>query len=72
MEETQPDKPTQTKQSTGTGILLLGGGFGAYGTTLALTTGFVCPVCLVVTPLLLGTGAVLKYKHLKSKNITKS
>ena len=56
--------------STGTTNLLIGGGVGAYGTTIALTAGYVCPICVIATPLFLGWGGVQKYKYLKNKRKT--
>ena len=56
--------------STGTTNLLIGGGVGAYGTTIALTAGYVCPICVIATPLFLGWGGVQKYKYLKNKQKT--
>jgi chromate transport protein ChrA len=47
--------------------LLTGAGIGTYGTTMALTSGFICPVCVVATPLFLGIGGLQRYKHLKNK-----
>lgn len=40
----------------GTGLAI-----GGYGTTAALTAGYICPVCVVATPLLLGLG----YRNLR-------
>jgi len=52
---------------TGKVNLMIGGGFAAYGATIATTMGYVCPFCLVATPLFLGLGGVQRYKYLKSK-----
>jgi hypothetical protein len=34
---------------------------------MAVTAGFVCSVCVVATPVLLGVGAYQKYKHRQTK-----
>jgi len=52
---------------TGTTSLLIGGGIGAYGTTLAVTGGIICPTCVVAAPLFLGWGGVQRYRHLQRK-----
>jgi hypothetical protein len=64
--ETDGEEPQSTE--TGNTMLLAGGGFAAYGTTMAVTAGFVCSVCVVATPVLLGVGAYQKYKHRQTKN----
>ena len=56
----------------GTTNLLIGGGFGAYGTTMVLTIGYACPICMVATPLFLGMGAVQRFKYLKNKSVDNS
>ena len=63
--ETEEAAPVSSE--TGNTMLLAGGGFAAYGTTMAVAVGTVCPVCIVATPLLLGVGAYQKYKHVKAK-----
>ena len=73
--ETQgSEEPKDVKDSGSTGNtnLLIGAGFGAYGTTLAVTVGYVCPMCLIITPIFLGMGGVQKYKYLKKKAEEKS
>lgn len=45
-------------------VVLTGVGIGAYGSLLAASTGFVCPICVVATPLLLGVGGYMKYKEI--------
>ena len=72
MDEGQtPENQDETKpakgEEKGTINLAIGGGFAAYGTTIALTMGAVCPICAVATPLFLGLGGVQRYKYLKSK-----
>lgn len=52
---------------TGKVNLMIGGGFAAYGATIATTMGYICPFCLVATPLFLGLGGVQRYKYLKAK-----
>jgi hypothetical protein len=63
--ETEGEKPQSTE--TGNMMLVAGGGFAAYGTTMAVAAGTVCPVCVVATPLLLGVGAYQKYRHVKAQ-----
>jgi hypothetical protein len=46
----------------GTSTLLLGAGVGTYGTVNFTLAGFVCPACIVLTPVLLGYGAYQRYK----------
>ncbi len=66
-EETCKSEKYCSPCQNGTKNLLIGAGFGAYGTTIALTAGTVCPVCIIATPLFLGIGAYQKIKHLKRK-----
>ncbi|MDX2095010.1 MAG: hypothetical protein SFW64_03625 [Alphaproteobacteria bacterium] len=56
--------PAQAPRETGTSNLLMGAGIGAYGTASFVATGAICPVCIVLTPVLLGAGA---YQRLKSR-----
>ena len=58
----------ESKPETGTKNLLYGTGLGAMGTCLALGAGYICPVCVIGTPLLLSIGAVQKYKYTKRKH----
>lgn len=62
----QKEKATAPVE-TGKVNLMIGGGFAAYGATIATTMGYICPFCLVATPLFLGLGGVQRYKYLKSK-----
>lgn len=62
----------QDAQNNGNKNLLIGTGFGAFGSTLVLTAGYVCPFCMVATPLFLGMGAVQKYKHLTQQEKLKT
>lgn len=66
------DSRETENQETGNVMLAAGGGFAAYGTTMALTASYVCPVCVVATPLLLGYGGYQKYKYLQSKKATET
>ena len=63
--ETEGEKPQSTE--TGNAMLFAGGGFAAYGTTMAVTTGVFCSACILATPVLLGVGAYQKYKHVQAK-----
>lgn len=47
--------------------LLIGAGFGIYGAVIGMSVGFICPACLIATPLFLGMGGVQRYKYLKNK-----
>ncbi len=49
----------------GTASLLIGAGFGAYGTTIVAASGVVCPVCVIAAPLFLGLGAVQRISYTK-------
>ena len=57
------DEKTQ-KSKEGNDYLLMGGGVGVYGATLAAATGVVCPTCVIIAPALIGAGV---YKKMKSK-----
>lgn len=52
---------------TGTTSIVVGGGFGLYGTSLFAATGTICPACLIATPLLLSVGVVQRHFFLKNK-----
>lgn len=67
-DENTPEVPVEQKQCNGNAYLLGGVGLGAFGSTLALGANFVCPVCLIGTPFLLGYGGWQKYKYLRDKN----
>jgi hypothetical protein len=54
----------------GTGNLLLGAGVGTYGTVTFVTTGVVCPACIILTPALLGYGAYKRMKFNRKKKPT--
>lgn len=56
----------------GTNNLLLGSGVGAYGAAIFVTTGAVCPTCVVLAPALLGYGAYKRYKFSKKKKSIES
>lgn len=51
--------------------LLIGAGLGlgAYVATTALTLSFVCPVCSIAAPILIGTGVYKKIKLNRNKNL---
>ena len=67
----------EEKQSKSTGgvwestsaneMLATGAAVGTFGTAAALLAGFVCPVCTVATPLLLGGGVVKKLQERRRK-----
>ena len=65
------DIQQKPKSDNGNVCLIAGAGLGTLGTTLAVTTSFVCPMCMIGTPVLLGIGGWQKYKYLKGKK-TKS
>ena len=71
MSDSRETEKTETSE-TGTSTLLMGGGVVTYGTTLALTAGYICPVCVVAAPLLLGYGGYQKYKYHTGKLGSKS
>lgn len=75
MEEKTPETDEAKKSpdpfKTGTTQLLVGGGIGAYGVTLATTVGYVCPICVIAAPAFLGWGGVQKYLYHK-KNSAKA
>lgn len=58
---------TKKPPVTGTANLAIGGGFAAYGATLGMVTGSICPVCLIATPIFIGLGGVQKCKYLLSQ-----
>lgn len=60
-------KSETNNTETGNANLLMGGGVAAYGVTLAVTSSFICPACIIVAPALLAMGGVQKLKYLKSK-----
>lgn len=53
--------------TSGNEMLVTGAAVGTFGTAAALLAGFVCPVCTVATPLLLGGGVVKKLQERKRK-----
>lgn len=53
------------KVTEGNDYLLMGGGVGAYGATLAVVTGTICPTCIIIAPALIGAGI---YKKLRKNN----
>lgn len=63
------ERATSGPVSSGKTNLIIGGGIGAYGTTLALTVGYICPVCVVAAPAFLGVGA---WQTLKARADKKS
>ncbi len=48
-------------------MLVTGAAVGTFGTAAALLAGFVCPVCTIATPLLLGGGVVKKLQEKKRR-----
>lgn len=52
------------KKDKGTLEIATGVSFGAYGMTLALTVGTICPTCIIATPAFLGYGF---YKRQKAR-----
>ncbi len=50
-----PKKKTGGLSNSNT-MFFAGAGVGAYGTTLAVTAGYVCPMCVVAAPALIGWG----------------
>ena len=66
------ENKTQSSESCtpcekGTSNLLLGAGVGVYGTATFVTTGVVCPACIVMAPALLGYGAYKRVKFNKKE-----
>jgi hypothetical protein len=66
------DSATGILKSEANKALLTGAGIGVFGSTLAATTGFVCPVCILATPLFLGYGGYQKYKEICNRSKTSS
>ncbi|PCJ99149.1 MAG: hypothetical protein COA45_06830 [Zetaproteobacteria bacterium] len=60
--------PSGSPYENGTTNLLIGGGIGAYGTTMAVSVGYICPFCLIATPLFLGMGAVQRFRYLRNNS----
>lgn len=64
------EKPTKTEEpisdekelKDANTTIALGAGVGALGTSTALITGAVCPVCYVVVPALLGMGMYKRHQ----------
>ncbi len=65
MKEQMDDKKKQTTENGNT-FLIAGGASAAYGTSMALAASYVCPVCVVAAPALLGLGAYQRYKYNKA------
>lgn len=51
--------------STSVSSLVTGVGIGIYGTGSFITTGVICPACIILTPVLIGYGL---YSHKKNIN----
>lgn len=62
LEQVKPDRPEK-----GTTELIMGAGLGTYGTTAFLTTGFLCPACMLIAPALLGVGAYKRMKFVQTE-----
>lgn len=60
MKEKEVSK-TQEKKDANT-VIALGAGVGVLGTAGAIITGAVCPLCIIVTPGLIGFGAYRRWK----------
>lgn len=51
--------------------MAIGAGVGAIGTVSALLTGATCPICVVMAPVLIGTGLLKGYSAKKQLNSQK-
>jgi uncharacterized membrane protein YebE (DUF533 family) len=62
MAERNSSDPTAQRKKDANVCMALGAGVGVFGGAAALVSGALCPLCLVVTPGLIGYGAYQRYK----------
>ena len=55
-------EPTAKREEDANSLLAAGAAMGAVGVAGALVTGAVCPLCVIVTPVLLGFGLIKKLR----------
>lgn len=60
LNEKSKSEDTLGKKKEANQCIALGAGVGALGTGAAIITGAVCPLCVVVAPALIATGAFLR------------
>lgn len=60
-------EPTAKRDEDANSLLAAGAAMGAVGVAGALVTGAACPLCVIVTPALLGLGLLKKFRLRKQK-----
>ena len=63
MNNTENSPINEAVAENGNTLLMAGTTVGAVGAAGALLAGAVCPLCIIATPLLLGTGLVRKLRN---------
>lgn len=65
--EKKDEDSSQAVSSDDKVFLGIGAGVGIYGAILAVTTGVICPACVIAAPALIGAGLYVKFRNRNKK-----
>ena len=67
MEKAENISKTDKEKLEANACMAIGAGVGAVGIASAAFTGAVCPLCILITPGLIGYGAYKRWSHSEAK-----